>query len=185
MLIVAILLILFFSYFYISQKNYEFIIYIGVIIFFFAVILLTNKKVNYSNTSLWGLLIWASLHMAGGSLRVAGNRLYELILINISSVYGIFRYDQFVHIIGFGVATLVMFEILKPLLKNSIKSGWGLGIIVVMAGLGVGALNEIVEFTVTVLVPQTGIGGYMNSMLDLVSDFIGAILAWVFIKIKN
>jgi len=174
-----------FAFFYISRKNYEFVLYVGVIIFFFIVILFSNKKLNYSNTSLWGLVLWAFLHMAGGSVQVNGVRLYELILIPISSTYNIFRYDQFVHIIGFGIATLVLYEVLKPLLKLPIKRKWAFSIIILMAGLGVGALNEIVEFTATIIVPQTGVGGFINTMLDLVSDLIGAILALFFILIKH
>ena len=184
-LALASLLILFFAFFYISRKNYEFVLYVGVIIFFFIVILFSNKKLNYSNTSLWGLVLWAFLHMAGGSVQVNGVRLYELILIPISSTYNIFRYDQFVHIIGFGIATLVLYEVLKPLLKLPIKRKWAFSIIILMAGLGVGALNEIVEFTATIIVPQTGVGGFINTMLDLVSDLIGAILALFFILIKH
>jgi len=51
-----------------------------------------------------------------------------------------------------------------------------------MAGLGVGALNEIIEFIIAQIVPETGVGGYLNTSLDLVSNLIGAILAMLYIK---
>ena len=186
-LLVNLIYLLIFSFIYLSNKNYEFIIYVGVIIFFFAIILSTNKKVRYPNFVLWGLTLWGFMHMLGGTLPVGNGRLYDLILIPISEAYQIFRYDQLIHIIGFGVATLVMYCLLHPIIggkeaeKHSIKTA----IIIAMAGLGVGALNEIVEFIVQVIVPQTGIGGYINTSLDLVSDFIGALLALIYIRIYN
>ena len=87
-------------------------------------------------------------------------------------------------IIGFGVATILMYELIKPKLK--LNNRWvAVSIVVVMAGLGVGALNELLEFIATVLVPETGGGGYVNTSLDLVSDLIGAILAMVIIRLKK
>lgn len=184
-LIVNACALLVFTILFASRKNYEFLLYIGVIVFFLAVILATNKRVDYPNSVLWGLTLWAFLHMSGGSLYIKGTKLYEIILLPISEEYHIFRYDQFVHIIGFGVATLVMYYLIKPLLMPDLEKRTALSIIVVMAGLGVGALNEIVEFMATVLVPETGVGGYVNTSLDLVSDMIGAFLALMLIRIRR
>ena len=167
-----------------TKKNYEFLIYVGVIIVLLVLIALTNKKVNYSNGILWGLTLWALMHMSGGGIYIKGVRLYEIILIPLSKAYPILKYDQFVHIIGFGVATILMYELIKPKLK--LNNRWvAVSIVVVMAGLGVGALNELLEFIATVLVPETGVGGYVNTSLDLVSDLIGAILAMVIIRLKK
>jgi len=123
--------------------------------------------------------------MLGGSVRIGGDILYKFILINISQSYEIFKYDQFVHIVGFGVATLLMYVLIKPLLKNNLNKFAALSIVVVMAGLGVGALNEIVEFTATVFAPETGVGGYVNTSLDLVADLIGAVIALIYLRIKK
>jgi len=181
-LFVLLFAMLFFSWFFIVKRNLEFIIYIGVIIAAFALILFTNKKVKYPTSILWGLTLWAILHMAGGSVYIHGTRLYEIILIPLSSALPIFRYDQFVHIIGFGVATLLMHHLLKPALKHPVTAPVGHAIVIVMAGLGVGAFNEILEFIITVIVPSTGVGGFENSMLDLCSDLVGALLALLFIR---
>jgi uncharacterized membrane protein YjdF len=174
------------SLFYISKKNYEFILYVGVIVLFLLLIVATNKKVNYPNFVLWGLTIWGILHMLGGGLVLKnGAVLYKLILIPISETYGIFRFDQFVHIFGFCIATLIMFVLIKPSLKPNTGKWASLLIVVVMAGVGLGALNEMVEFLATVITPETGVGGYVNTSLDLVSNLIGAVIASVIIKIKN
>ena len=173
-----------FAVFYLSKHNYEFALYIGVILFFFVLILATDNRVRYSNGILWGLTLWALMHMCGGGIRVGDKVLYGQILIPLSDRYPVFRFDQFVHIIGFGVATLLLHHLLKPLLKPDLKRWTALSIVIVMAGLGVGALNEIIEFAAVVLVPETGVGGYENTALDLVSDLVGAVLALVFIRLR-
>jgi|SRR3989344_197049 len=183
-LIVNVIALSLFIVLFSTKKNYEFLIYVGVIIVLLVLIALTNKKVNYSNGILWGLTLWALMHMSGGGIYIKGVRLYEIILIPLSKAYPILKYDQFVHIIGFGVATILMYELIKPKLK--LNNRWvAVSIVVVMAGLGVGALNELLEFIATVLVPETGVGGYVNTSLDLVSDLIGAILAMVIIRLKK
>ena len=57
-------------------------------------------------------------------------------------------------------------------------------IVLVMAGLGVGAFNETVEFLVNVVVPESGVGGYLNTSLDLCANSVGAILALVYIVVR-
>ncbi len=184
--VILIIALIFFSFIFFSKRNYEFIGYIVVIVFFAILIALTNKRVNFPNIVLWGLLVWALLHMAGGGLTIAGKRLYEVILIPIvGDPYFILRYDQFVHAFGFAIATLAMFYLIRPLLAQKIPRWTALSIVVVMAGLGVGALNEIIEFSATVILPSTGVGGYINTSLDLVSDLVGAILAMIYIVWKE
>ena len=184
-LIVNLVYLLISLFVFLGRENYEFVMYIGVLVFFLVLVLATNKKINYPNSVLWMLTAWGILHMAGGGFLLKdGNVLYTLILIPISETYQILKYDQFVHIVGFFVATLIAYVLLKPNMKN--KFGWwSTGIVLAMAGLGLGALNEIVEFTATILVPKTGVGGYVNTSLDLVADLLGSILATIWIKIRN
>ncbi len=183
--ITNIVMLVIFFFIFVGRKNYEFLGYIGVIILFLCIILATNKKVYYPLAVLWGLTLWSFMHLSGGGLMIGGKRLYELILIPIvGDPYNIFKYDQLVHIIGFGVATILMYVLLKPYLKP--KHKWvAVGIVVVMAGLGVGAVNEIIEFTTTVFVPDTKVGGYENTSLDLVADLIGGLFAMFYIKFKS
>lgn len=156
-----------------------------VILFFFAVILISHRKVRWPTHILLGLSVWAILHMAGGGLSFRGTRLYDLILIPISETYQILKFDQALHIFGFFVATLVVYHLLIPHMKPNYQGWISLSIIVTMAGLGLGALNEIIEFLATILLSSTGVGGYTNTSLDLVADLIGAIIALVFIRMKN
>lgn len=113
-----ILVILFFGSQFLFPLNYEFLIYIGVIIFFLLVILFTNKKVQYNTTLLWCLSLWSFFHMAGGGLSYNGVIWYQQILIPISEYYNILRYDQAIHAFGFFTATLLSYTLIKPHLKN-------------------------------------------------------------------
>ena len=174
--------IIFFTFLFLKRKNYEFMIYIAIIIFFAIVIGLAHGKINYPKYVLWWLALWAFLHMSGGGIYIRGKKLYEFMIFNIvGEPYSIFKFDQLVHIIGFFAATLALYYTLKPLLKDNLTKWTSLSIIVVMAGLGAGALNEIIEFSATVLVPETGVGGYENTSLDLVADLLGSVIAAVYI----
>lgn len=180
----AIVLVIF-SILFLSRANYEFVLYLFVIIFFLVLILLTNKQVGLSNKVLWGLTAWGVLHLCGGGLLIGDHVLYAQMLVPISDGYQILKYDQFVHAFGFGVATFVIYELLKPLLKEGQKKWGRLGLIVVMGGAGLGALNEVIEFFATVITPETGVGGYVNTALDLVFNFVGASIAMFLIYRKE
>jgi len=185
-LIVNLLMVIGFGILYFSKKNYEFVMYIAVIILFFILILATNKKHNLSNGVLWGLTIWAFMHMAGGSLLHNGAIWYKWQLIEIvnNPDFFILRYDQLVHFIGFGIATLIGYQLLNPYLNK--KVNWKvLSVLIVLLGMGIGALNEIIEFLAVVIIPETGVGGYYNTMLDIVFNTLGAICAVIWINFKR
>src|SRR3989344_714871 len=164
----ALVLIIFGTIFF-ARANYEFLGYIGVIILVGILIAISLKKVAYPIGLLYGLSLWGLMHLAGGGIRFAdGSILYHQILMPLSDTYGIFRYDQLVHIVGFGFSTWAMYQLIGSYLN--VKKGTGLFIVVVMAGLGVGALNEMIEFLATVFVANTNFGGYTNTLLDLFAD---------------
>jgi len=185
LVIVNVLVMLFFGTSYILKKNYEFMVYVGVIVFFILLIIYAHKRIDFPMIVYWGLTLWSFLHMSGGWFYFNGTRLYDIILVPIvGAPYHILRYDQFVHVIGFCVATLAMFYLIKPLIKDFNR--WAaLSIVVVMAGLGVGALNEIIEFIAAVIISVTGVGGYENTSLDLVADLVGALVALIIIRFRE
>ncbi len=184
--ITNIIALVIFTVVFLTKQNYEFMIYIAVIILLMFAVFSTYGKVRYPKSLLWGLTIWSILHMSGGGIYVNGEKLYELMLIPlVGAPYHIFKFDQLVHIFGFAVATLLMFILIKPLLKKDLKKWTALSIVIVMAGLGAGALNEIIEFFATVVIPNTGVGGYENTALDLVSNLIGALIAITYILLKE
>lgn len=177
-------LILGFGFIFLQRANYEFIIYVGVIVFFMCLIGATIRSIAYTPATLVGLTVWSAMHLAGGGVTIGEGRLYDVILIPMSETYPIFRYDQLVHIWGFGASTLLMYSLLASSLNGAIKNPKALWLVIVMAGLGVGAFNEIVEFGVALAVAESGVGGYINTSLDLCADLIGAVLGMVYIQIR-
>lgn len=178
--------ILGFTLYYVSIKNFEFLWYVAVLVFFFALILSTIHKSKFDYIILWGLSLWGLMHMAGGGVIVGGAVLYALPLIPIAGSGDLFilKYDQFVHFFGFGVSTLVVYHLLRPYLNE--RANWKIIYpILIVAGAGLGVLNEIVEFTAVLVFPETGVGGYANMALDLVFNTLGAIAATFFIYIRR
>lgn len=155
-----------------TRHNYEFILYAGVVVVLAAWILAKQPSVQFDPVILWGLSLWGLLHMAGGNIRVGDEVLYNLQLIP-----RVLRYDQLVHAFGFGTATLACFHILKGMLNPETPRGLTLIILVALMGCGLGALNEIVEFIAVKLLPETNVGGYDNTLWDLVFNLIGAGIA--------
>jgi hypothetical protein len=184
LLLINLALIFGFGSVFLLNLNYEFIIYVGVIIFFLFLVALSIQKVSYTYAALVGLTVWSALHLAGGGVVVGDGRLYDVMLIKLSSNYPIFRYDQFVHMWGFAASTLVAFSLLRKIISFPMDFSIPLNIVLIMAGLGMGALNEILEFLVDLAVPESGVGGYLNTSLDLCADLIGAILGMVYINFR-
>ena len=175
-----------FAVYYLSIQNYEFLWYIGVMVFFFVLILATLKRTAFDLPILGGLTLWGLLHLAGGGLIVKGKALYALPLIHLlgSGDSFILKYDQLVHFIGFGVATLVFYHLLKSYLGEHVNYKV-LNVLVILGGMGVGALNEIVEFIAVLSFPATGVGGYYNTMIDIVFNTFGAIVAIAVIHMQR
>lgn len=184
-LITILAALAYFTYVFSTTRNVEFLGYIAVIVVLGGLILWSNRRYQYSLGLLWGLTIWGIMHMAGGGMIVGGDILYKLILFPISAEYQILKYDQVVHAFGFAIATVLTFELLRPMLLRE-RISWGaLGLILFVSGLGFGAINEIIEFVMVVVLPETGVGGYVNTSLDLVSNGVGALVATLYIWRKE
>ena len=164
----------------VARGNKEFIFYIVVVIALIAAVLFVHRRIHLSQGVLWALSIWGLAHMMGGLITVpegwpvnGENRvLYSLWLIP-----GRLKYDHIVHAYGFGTTTWVCWQGLRAILRTydaRVQPTLGLMVLAAAAGLGFGALNEVVEFAATLLVPETNVGGYINTGWDLVSNTVGA-----------
>lgn len=180
-LVVNLIYIPIFTIIALGRTNYEFLLYVGVILVVAAWILWKQRRVRFDLPILWGLTAWGVLHMAGGNIRVGDGVLYSLQLAPLIPRYHILRYDQLVHTFGFGVATLVCYHVLRSYLRRDITHWGALSLLVLLMGSGVGAVNEIIEFIAVVVMPETGVGGYENTMLDLVFNLIGGVGAVIWI----
>jgi|TARA_Y100000310_G_C20602056_1_gene773549 hypothetical protein len=175
-----------YSIYYISIKNYEFLWYIFILVLFFALIFFTINKTKFDYLILGGLSIWGLLHMSGGGLIINGDVLYNLKIIHLFNIGDtfVFKFDQFVHMWGFFFTALVAFHLLKGQIKS--KPNWILVYIIsALISMGLGIVNEIVEFIATVSIEEVNVGGYYNTALDLIANTIGAFLAIFFMKSKK
>ncbi len=165
-----------------TTGNAEFIIYIGIMAVLIGVIAFVHYRVRLTIATLWALTAWGALHMAGGLVPVPESWpingdirvLYSLWLIPER-----LKYDQVIHAFGFGVTTWVCWQGLRSVLVNfgPARPTFGLMVLCAAAGMGFGALNEVIEFTATLLVPETNVGGYVNTGWDLVSNLTGTVIA--------
>lgn len=162
-----------------QHSNIEFVLYALVVVVLGAWVLAKQPRVQFDGVILWGLAIWGLLHMAGGNIHVGDGVLYGVQLVPV-----VLRFDQLVHAFGFGVAALVCYHLLRPFLRDDIPRWRTLMVLVVLMGSGVGALNEIVEYIAVVTLPETGVGGYDNTLQDLIANLVGGVAAagWLTIK---
>lgn len=170
-----------FSAYFIGHFNIEFIGYIGVIIFIFALLYATLDKTRIPAWILAGLSLWGLLHMMGGSIPMADGVLYNWKMYPFFDGGGelyILKFDQFVHLYLYAVVALLFLHLLRNYFANK-HSQILIGFIAVTASMGVGALNEIIEFIAVLSVPDNNVGGYYNTVLDIVFNTIGALFAVV------
>ncbi len=175
----------------VQVSNDEFLLYIGVVVLMMGVVWVVHGRVALTSGALWCLSIWGLSHMAGGLVMVpegwpimGTNRvLYSLWLIPDR-----LKYDHLVHAYGFGVTTWVCWQGLRAALggrHQRVRPTPGLMVLCAAAGLGFGALNEVIEFAATLLVPETNVGGYLNTGWDLVANLFGATVAVTAIWISD
>ena len=129
------------------------------------------ERARFSRMALWGLAAWGFGHMLGGLLQVHGDALYEL-----SLGAGELRFDKLVHFVGFGFATLAAFEMLRARLAPSADAA-AVAIAAWFVGVGLGGLNETIEFLITRLPLDSNVGGFSNTGWDLVANALGAAAA--------
>jgi hypothetical protein len=158
--------------------NFEFIVYVITMVALVVLVGLNVRKAEFPAPMLWALSVWGLAHMAGGGVPINGSVLYNLRLLPIieTDLYVILKYDQVVHAYGFGVTAWVLWHLAArhfPEMRNS-KTIY---VYSALGAMGLGCVNEIIEFTAVLAVPDTNVGGYYNTALDLVFNGLGACIA--------
>lgn len=151
-----------------SELTASYLVIVGVGAVFVGV---ADRTANFSRVALVGLAVWGVGHLAGGIVELDNGRiLYNALLP------GRIHFDNVVHFIGFGSAGLAAWEALRGVIANqpSPRAAW---LTTWVFGMGVGALNEVIEFAITHIKTDTQIGGYENTGRDLVANMLGAALA--------
>jgi uncharacterized membrane protein YjdF len=171
--------------------NREFLFYIVVMVLLISVVWLVHRSIALTTATLWALSLWGLLHMAGGLAPVPESWPIDgdiRVLYSLWLIPERLKYDQIVHAYGFGVATWVCWQGMRAAIRHrggDAVATPGLMVLAATAGMGLGALNEVVEFAATLLVPETNVGGYLNTGWDLVANAIGATAAAVVIWLRR
>lgn len=173
-----------FGIWFVAIGNTEFLWYIATLLFFVALIGATIRKTLFPPLILWALSIWGLAHMAGGGVRVDGSVLYALQLVPIATdgELTLLKYDQLVHFYGFGTTALLLWHLLQrhfPVLRGTAT----IYCFAVLGSMGLGCLNELIEFAAVLAIPNTNVGGYYNTALDLLFNSLGALTAAILIRL--
>jgi uncharacterized membrane protein YjdF len=169
--------------YFLQDLNFEFVIYIGVIVAAFALLFCTLHITKLPTYILWLISIWGLLHILGGSVPTPDGVLFAYRIypfLDLGGDFYILKYDQVVHAYLYGIMAVVFLHILRVTLKT-LEPRWVLFLIAAMASMGVSAMNEIMEFLIAVTLERNGVGGYENAMLDLIFNFTGAVVALIVI----
>jgi hypothetical protein len=175
------------SYFAVANRNWEFVVYIAVVVLAALVVYALHQRVGFTKGVLWCLAVWGLFHMIGGlghvpdGWPISGDK---RVFYSWWIIPGYVKYDMLVHGFGFGIATWATWQGIGTLLARRLPTVGALAVCV-LAGMGLGALNEIVEFITSLLVPETNVGGYVNTGWDLISNFTGSLVAAVLIGMKR
>tara|TARA_R110002072_G_scaffold303069_2_gene492682 strand:- start:9974 stop:10624 length:651 start_codon:yes stop_codon:yes gene_type:complete len=184
----------------VASGNSEFILYIVIMLVLGSVIWFADRRVGFSPTVLWGLSGWGLIHMAGGLISVPESwpiNGEHRVLYSLWLIPDLLKYDHVVHAFGFGVTTLVCWEGLCAIMtaqRNQVEAfvpvpTLGMLTLCGAASMGFGGLNEVIEFFLTLTLPETNIGGYINTGWDLVSNLVGVtivcgLIAWCHRKVQ-
>ena len=168
--------------------NAEFAVYAGAMVVFIGLVAFLHLRFGLRCSTLWLLAVWGLVHMAGGTVAIpaewsdgGGAVLYSLRLHPLTP-----RYDQVVHAFGFFAASLACFDVLVRVMRHGAgQPRLGLAVASALMGCGLGALNEVLEFVITLTVPDHNVGGYVNTGWDLVSNLVGACTAIVLILVRR
>jgi putative membrane protein len=170
--------VLAFTIWFLSIGNYEFIVYIATMAVLGWLVIRNLRKADFPLAILWALSIWGLLHMAGGGVPVGDSVLYSWVIVPLIEVRDtiILKYDQVVHAYGFGVTAWLLWHLMARHFPD-LRGTATIYVYPALAAMGLGAANEIIEFSAVLAVPETNVGGYYNTALDLVFNASGAILA--------
>ncbi|MFG0251636.1 MAG: hypothetical protein ACF8NJ_02035 [Phycisphaerales bacterium JB038] len=173
-----------FGYLAFQRGSTEFIFYFFTMFVFIGLVAFAHLSVRFSVGVLWALSIWGFLHMAGGTVpspRASdGEVLYAWWVIPPE----VLRYDHVVHAFGYGAAATACWQALARHLRQRGHVTYGIAVIVALCGMGLGTINEMVEFVATKIDPDHGVGGYENTVKDLIANGVGATIAALLVWLR-
>lgn len=168
--------------------NLEFIFYGLVMLALIGTVWWVDTRVRLSTLTLWCLAIWGFAHMMGGTVEIP-ERLTEpgekSVLYSLRLAPWVPKFDQVVHAFGFFTCTMASWRAMNAIVcgalgksveADCLRPTFGPLFGAMMMGMGLSAMNEIVEFVATLIFEDTNVGGYVNTGWDLVSNLVGCII---------
>lgn len=145
----------------------------------FLAVAAIHARTPLSRPVLWALLAWGIAHLAAGTIEIGDGQ----VLYNQRLMFPPYQVDRLVHMFGFGTATLVCWEVLRARVPTVTMSK-AIAVLVALAGLGVGATNESLEFLAT-RIAETNVGGYDNTGWDLIANTFGCVAVTIALYIRR
>lgn len=179
LLVFNILLACGFGIYFASSLNWEFVAYAGSILGLTLLLFATLSFTRFPTYILAGISIWAVLHMLGGTLPTPDGVLYAYKIYPFFDGGGdfyILKMDQVIHAFLYGVVGLMMWHIMREVVEVRTHT-WLVAGMAIFAAAGISIVNEIVEFWAAVNIPDNGVGGYHNTVLDMIFNLSGAAVA--------
>ncbi len=169
-----------FTAFFVAKGNREFLLYAVSLAVLIGVVQASDRRMRYAAAVKWCFWLWLVMHMCGGFVHLNGVRLYDVVLVRlVGEPYQILRYDQFVHAFCYFTIGGLLHAVVSALAAPAAPR-WGVALLTFLAALGVGAVNELIEFAAVAGFGTDGVGDYTNNALDNVFNALGALaaLAW-------
>lgn len=179
--LLTIVYLIIFGQYFVRNFNVEFIAYAGLIVGIMLLLYGTLHITKFPTYIVAGLSVWGLLHMMGGSVMTSDGVLYAWKIYPFFDGGGdfyILKFDQVVHAGLYGVVALMFVHLFREMCGLKNYQGF-IAVAAIMAALGVSAINEIIEFGAVLTVPDNGVGGYENTLLDIIFNFGGAIIATI------
>ena len=178
-LAVNVVSVLSFGSYYLKELNYEFIAYALSIIIVIAILYGTLHITKFPTYLLVGVTLWGILHMMGGSVQTVDGVLYAYKIYPFFDGGGDFyvlKMDQVIHAYLYGVVGLMFYHLLRNVVGIKTHRVF-IASVAILAAAGFSIINEIVEFWAAMNIPGNGVGGYENTVLDLIFNLSGAAVA--------
>jgi putative membrane protein len=176
LLAVNIAIVIGFGWYFLQQQNYEFVAYAGTIALVTAVLFGTLRWTGFSTGIIAGVTVWGILHMMGGSVMTPDGVLYAYRIYPFFDGGGefyILKMDQVIHAYLYGVVGVMFLHLLRERVGITTHTALIAGV-AIFASAGFSTINEIIEFLAAVNLPETGVGGYHNTVLDMIFNLAGA-----------
>ncbi len=170
----------------VATGNSEFLFYILSMVVIIGGAGWAHARIHFNGVVLWCLAIWGLMHMAGGLAPVPDSWPIDgdiRVLYSWWLIPDLLKYDNLVHAFGFGATTAACWQGIRTIAEpREISPTFGVLLLAITASQGFGALNEIIEFAATLSLPETNVGGYVNTGWDLVSNLTGCVITAVLIR---